>query len=123
LPIARTKLEIMVMANVTTDKISVTIDGRTADVAPGTTILNAARQIGIAIPTLCHYRGLEPLGACRVCIVELETPRGRRQVSSCSYPVENNMTVHTDSPQIRESRKTILELLLARAPISPQNWA
>jgi bidirectional [NiFe] hydrogenase diaphorase subunit len=100
------------------DKIKVTIDGRTTDVAPGTTILNAARQMGIAIPTLCNYRGLEPIGACRVCIVELETPRGRRQVSSCIYPVENNMTVHTDSPQIRENRKTILELLLAQAPQS-----
>ncbi len=100
------------------DKIHVTIDGRKAEVAPGTTILNAARQMGIAIPTLCNYRGVEPLGACRVCIVELETPRGRRQVSSCSHPVENNMTVHTDSSQIRDSRKTILELLLAQAPES-----
>jgi heterodisulfide reductase subunit A2 len=108
----------MTMETSSTDKINVTIDGRKAEVAPGATILNAARQMGIAIPTLCNYRGLEPLGACRVCIVELETPRGRRQVSSCSYPVENNMTVHTDSPQIQENRKTILELLIAQAPAS-----
>jgi heterodisulfide reductase subunit A2 len=106
------------MSKTSPDIISVTIDGKKNDVAPGTTILSAARQMGIAIPTLCNYRGLEPLGACRVCIVELETPRGRRQVSSCSYPAENNMVVHTDSPQIRENRKTILELLLAQAPQS-----
>ena len=99
-----------------TNKISVTIDGRKADMAPGTTILNAARQMGIAIPTLCNYRGIEPLGACRVCIVEIETPRGPKQVASCSYPVENNMQVKTDTPDIRENRRTILELLLAQAP-------
>ena len=102
----------------TTDKIAVTVDGRKAEVVAGTTILNAARQMGIAIPTLCHYRGIEPLGACRVCIVEMETPRGPRQVSSCSYPVESGMVVHTDTPAVRDNRKTILELLLAQAPES-----
>ena len=101
-----------------TNKITVTIDGRKAETAPGTTILNAARQMGIAIPTLCNYRGMEPLGACRVCIVEIDTPRGPKQVASCSHPVENNMVVRTDTPQIRENRRTILELLLAQAPQS-----
>lgn len=101
-----------------TNRITVTIDGRTSEVALGVTILTAARQMGIAIPTLCNYRGMEPIGACRVCIVELDTPRGPRQVSSCNYPVENGMKVNTDTPAIRESRKIILELLLAEAPNS-----
>jgi heterodisulfide reductase subunit A2 len=74
--------------------------------------------MGISIPTLCAYRGLSPYGACRVCIVELVTPRGPKQVASCSYPVENNMVVHTDTPAIRTSRKVILELLLSQAPDS-----
>ena len=65
-----------------------TIDGRTANVPRGTTILNAARQMGVTIPTLCNYRGLSPYGACRVCLVEIETPRGRQLVASCSHPVE-----------------------------------
>jgi heterodisulfide reductase subunit A len=106
------------METPSTEKISVTIDGRTAEVAAGTTILTAARQMGIVIPTLCHYQGMEPLGSCRVCIVEMETLRGPRQVSSCSYPVEKGMVVHTDTPGVRENRQVILEMLLAQAPDS-----
>jgi heterodisulfide reductase subunit A len=106
------------METVMTDTPPVTIDGRTSVVAAGTTILAAARQMGIAIPTLCNYHGLEPLGACRVCIVEIDSPRGPRQVASCSYPVENGMVVHTNTPAIQDSRRTILELLLAQAPQS-----
>jgi heterodisulfide reductase subunit A2 len=102
----------------TPDSVTVTIDGKTTTVAANATILDVARQMGISIPTLCSYRGLSPYGACRVCIVELETPRGPRQVASCNYPVENGMKVHTDTAQIRASRKTILELLLAQAPDS-----
>lgn len=100
--------------------VQLTVDGRKARVAPGTTILDAARQMGITIPTLCNYRGLTPYGACRVCLVELETPRGRQMVASCSYPVDTELTVHTDSEQIRESRRTVLELLLAQAPDSTE---
>jgi ferredoxin len=106
------------METVMTDTLSVTIDGRTSSVTAGTTILNAARQMGIAIPTLCNYRGLEPLGACRVCIVEIDSPRGPRQVASCSYPAENGMVVRTDTQAVQDSRRTILELLLAQAPQS-----
>jgi heterodisulfide reductase subunit A len=106
------------MGTTVTDKISVTIDGRKTEVAAGTTILTAARQMGIAIPTLCNYRGMEPLGACRVCIVEIDSPRGPRQVASCSYPAENNMIVRTDTAEVLDTRKTILELLLAQAPAS-----
>jgi heterodisulfide reductase subunit A len=104
----------------TADLFTVTIDGRTSSVAPGVTVLEAARAVGISIPTLCSFRGLSPYGACRVCIVELATPRGPRQVASCSYPVEDNMQVATDTPAIRESRAVILELLLAQAPDSRQ---
>jgi heterodisulfide reductase subunit A len=106
------------MGQLSSDKITVTIDGRTSDVAAGTTILEAAGQMGIAIPTLCNYRGMEPIGACRVCVVEMETPRGPKQVSSCNYPVEKGMKVSTDSERVRENRKIILELLLAQAPKS-----
>ena len=76
---------------------TVTIDGRTAEVARGTTILNAARQMGITIPTLCNYRGLTPYGACRVCLVEFETPRGGQLVASCSHPIEERLVVHTET--------------------------
>ena len=102
------------------DRVLVTIDGRTAEVARGTTILNAARQMGVAIPTLCNYRGLSPYGACRVCLVELETPRGRQLVASCSYPIDAAAVIHTETDTVKESRQTILELLLAQAPASQE---
>ena len=99
---------------------TVTVDGRTSQVPIGTTILDAARQMGIAIPTLCHYRGLTPAGACRVCLVEIEMGDSRRMVSSCSYPVEGTLVVHTGSEAILEARRTVVELLLAQAPDSQE---
>ncbi len=97
------------------DRVRVSVDGRTAEVARGTTILNAARQMGVVIPTLCNYRGLTPYGACRVCLAEIETPRGGQLVASCSYPVESELVVHTETEDVKEARRTVLELLLAQA--------
>jgi heterodisulfide reductase subunit A2 len=102
----------------TSDRVKILVDGRTAEVPRGTTILNAARQMGIAIPTLCNYRGLPPYAACRVCLVELETPRGPKYVASCSHPADDGLVVHTDTEQVRQLRQTMLELLLAQAPQS-----
>jgi heterodisulfide reductase subunit A len=107
------------MVNATSsDRVRITIDGRSTDVPRTATILEAARQMGISIPTLCHYRGLSPYGACRVCLVEIDSPRGPRQVASCSYPVEEGLVVRTDTEGVRESRRTVVELLLAQAPES-----
>lgn len=100
------------------DRVRVTLDGRTAEVARGSTILDAARQMAISIPTLCHYRGISPYGACRICVVEIDTAGGPKQVAACSHPVEENLTVRTDTDGVRESRRTVLELLLAQAPDS-----
>ncbi len=106
------------MGTTASDRVLVTVDGRTAEVPRGTSILNAARQMGVSIPTLCNYRGLSPYGACRVCLVELETPRGGQLVASCSFPLESDLVVHTETDSVKESRRTILELLLAQAPDS-----
>ena len=94
------------------------MDGRTAEVLRGTTIFTAARQMGVAIPTLCNYRGLLPYGVCRVCLVEIETPRGGQLVASCSHPIESSLVVHTETENVKEARQVILELLLAQAPDS-----
>ena len=102
------------------DRVQITVDGRTAQVPRGTTILNAARQMGVSIPTLCNYRGLTPYGACRVCLVELETPRGGQLVASCSHPIETDLVVHTETESVKQSRQTVLELILAQAPDSPE---
>ncbi|MHB1034415.1 MAG: 4Fe-4S binding protein [Pirellulales bacterium] len=100
------------------DRVVLNLDGRTAEIPRGTTILNAARQMGVTIPTLCNYRGLTPYGACRVCLVEIQTPRGGQLAASCSYPVESNLVVRTETDAVKESRRTVLELLLAQAPDS-----
>jgi NADH dehydrogenase/NADH:ubiquinone oxidoreductase subunit G len=92
------------------------IDGKEVEAAEGMTILEAARNAGIVIPTLCHHEKLEPYGGCRLCLVELEGRGGMRFVVSCVYPVEKNVVVRTRSEKIDRIRKMILELLLAHAP-------
>jgi len=91
--------------------VRLTIDGRPVSVEQGTTVLEAARSIGIRIPTLCHVEGLEPAASCFLCSVQVE---GRRTLSpSCALPAANGMVVTTDSEDIRASRKMALELLLS----------
>ncbi len=97
--------------------ITVTIDGRTTSVEEGTTILHAARDLGIEIPTLCHNDAVEAYGACRVCIVEASDGKGRAKiVTSCNYEVWDGLHVQTGSEQIMEARRTILDLLLSAHP-------
>jgi formate dehydrogenase major subunit len=91
--------------------LKLTIDGRQIEAAPGTTNLDAARQLGIEIPTLCHLEGITPYGSCFLCVVRVEGRDGL--VPSCVAPVENGMVVTTSSEEIREARKTALELLLS----------
>jgi len=108
------------MAATASDRVGVSVDGRTAEVPRGMTVLEAARQMGVSIPTLCNYRGLSPYGACRFCLVELEAPRGGQLVASCSHPVESGMVVRTETESVKEARRTVLELLLAQAQASPR---
>jgi formate dehydrogenase major subunit len=91
--------------------ISLTIDGKKVEVPEGTTVLRAAQAAGIEIPTLCDHAHLSPIGACRLCIVEVEGARVPQP--SCTLPVSNGMVVRTDTPQLRESRKFILTLLFS----------
>jgi len=102
--------------------VRLTIDGRPVEVPEGTTILEAAQTLGIEIPTLCYHEALEPYGACRLCLVEVRagSARGATQVASCVFPARENLEVTTDSPEITEVRRVLLELLLARCPESPQ---
>ncbi len=96
--------------------VSLTIDGKKIDVEHGTTVLQAAEKLGIWIPTLCHHRSLTPYGACRVCLVELQWPRGSSIEASCVYPAADGMSVRTDTDRVVRTRKIMLELLLARCP-------
>ena len=80
----------------------------------GMTILEAAKSVGIKIPTLCHMKDMFPTGACRICVVEVEGMRGL--TPSCAYPVTEGMKVDTNSPRVRRARKTIVELLIENHP-------
>src|SRR5512135_180750 len=92
--------------------ISLTINGQTLEVPENTTILQAAQQAGIIIPTLCHHKDLTPFGGCRLCAVDV---RGMRlPATACTMPVAPGMVVQTESPELTRYRKTILELLLVR---------
>jgi NADPH-dependent glutamate synthase beta subunit-like oxidoreductase/ferredoxin len=91
--------------------VTLTIDGRSVEVSPGATVLDAARQLGIEIPTLCHADGVPPAGSCFLCVVRVE---GRPNlVPSCVAPAEDRMVVTTCSDEIRAARKAALELLLS----------
>lgn len=91
--------------------ITVKMNGKEMSGAPGTTILNLAKQNGIEIPTLCFLEGLLPTGSCRVCVVEVEG--SRTLVASCHTPIAPNMNIQTHSPKVIEARKVILELIMA----------
>jgi len=86
------------------------IDGKTVKAKEGMTLLQAAKSAGIEIPTLCYHEEMEPYGACRICVVEIERNGRKRIVASCCYPVEDGLKVKTRSPKIDRIRKTILEL-------------
>jgi len=99
--------------------INITIDDRKLRVPEGWTILEAARENGIEIPTLCYHEALEPYGACRLCVVELEMGSRSRLVASCVYPCEEGAIVRTDSEMVRHSRRTTVELLMTSAAHIP----
>jgi heterodisulfide reductase subunit A len=83
-------------------------------------VLEAARELDIDIPTLCYHEGIAPYTACRVCMVEVTDRGGRKLAASCGYPVEDGMVVRTNTPEVLEARKLIVELLLARCPGVPR---
>jgi NADP-reducing hydrogenase subunit HndD len=87
------------------------IDNKPVEVPAGTSILNAARTIGIKIPSLCYLEGVHVYGGCRVCLVEVEGARALQP--SCTTPVAGDMKVHTNTPRVRASRRTVVELLLS----------
>ena len=96
--------------------VHMTINGTEVDAPEDQTILQAAKALGIKIPTLCHHDALSAYGSCRLCIVEIKK-RGRSKiVTSCNHPVEKGMEVFTDSKTVLTHRKMLMELLLARCP-------
>jgi len=93
---------------------SLTINGRTAQVEPGTTILAVADRLGIEIPTLCFLKGLDPATHCMLCVVRVSGANAL--MPACATLVTDGMQVTTDDPDIRRARQTGLELLLSDHP-------
>lgn len=92
--------------------VKLTIDGIEIEAAEGSTILTAARTAGINIPTLCYLKDINEIGACRICLVEIEG--NERLAASCNSIVEEGMVVYTNSPKVRQARRTNLELILSQ---------
>jgi NADP-reducing hydrogenase subunit HndD len=89
----------------------VTVDNIKVEVPVGTTVLDACRQAGAKVPTLCYLEGVQCIGACRICLVEVEG--ARTLVASCAQPATDGMVVKTNTAKVRRARKTVLELLLS----------
>jgi predicted molibdopterin-dependent oxidoreductase YjgC len=96
--------------------IEIRLDGKSVSVPEGSTILDAARSLGIDTPTLCYLETLAPVNVCRVCVVELEG--SRTLVPACSRKVEPGMVIHTDSERVRLSRRLVLEFLASAVDVS-----
>jgi bidirectional [NiFe] hydrogenase diaphorase subunit len=103
--------------------IHLTIDDKPIEMEQGSTILEACREYGIKIPTLCYHPALEPYGGCRLCMVELVMPKRSRLVASCVYPCEEGAVVRTHSEMVIRSRRMTAELLLAASYHTPQMLA
>lgn len=95
------------------DMINLKINGMAVSVPKGSTILEAARAVGVEIPTLCYMKERNEIGACRICMVEANEGRGARMVASCVYPVSEGMEVNTNSNKVQKARKTTLQLILS----------
>jgi len=103
--------------------VHLTINGKVVKANEGEMLLAVIRREGIEIPALCHHEAVEPFGACRLCTVEItkeEWDGWSNFVTSCLYPVENDLIVSTHSPKVVQLRNTLVDLQLARCPNSPE---
>ena len=98
--------------------VTATIDGREITVAEGTTIYDAAKQVGVDIPVLCHNERFDPVGVCRMCVVDTG---GRAFAAACVRPCEDGMQVQTATPEVERSRKVLTELLMSDQPAPEQD--
>lgn len=99
---------------------TVTIDGKSVEVPVEATILDAARKLGIWIPTLCHSPAVSNAATCRLCMVELDGGDRKQLVTACNYPARRNITVSVASENAVKARRGVMRLLLARAPESEE---
>ncbi|MBI4877824.1 MAG: NADH-quinone oxidoreductase subunit NuoG [Acidobacteria bacterium] len=97
------------------DLVRLTIDGQAVEAPPGELVIDAAKRVGIEIPAFCYYKGLSLQAACRMCLVEVA--KAPKLLTACTLPVAEGMVVTTDSPVVKQARKSMLEFLLTNHPM------
>lgn len=97
--------------------VTLTIDGVEHRVPSGSLLIEAAQGVGSYIPRFCWHPRMKPVGMCRMCLVEMETPRGRALITACTNPVADGMVVHTQSPTAKKAQEGVLEYLLINHPL------
>ncbi len=99
------------------ERLTVTVDGRELEAAPGELLIKAAQDNGIYIPRFCWHERMKPVGMCRMCLVEIEGPRGTMLTTSCTVRVADGMVVDTQSPTVKKAQEGVLEFLLINHPL------
>jgi len=99
------------------EHVTITIDGREIEVPAGKLLIEAAQERGTYIPRFCWHERMKPVGMCRMCLVEIEGPRGTMLTTSCTTPVAEGMVVHTESETVKKAQEGILEFLLINHPL------
>ncbi|MBI5157086.1 MAG: NADH-quinone oxidoreductase subunit NuoG [Acidimicrobiia bacterium] len=99
------------------DPIKLTVDGREVTAPGGQLLIKAAEEHGTYIPRFCWHPRMKPVGMCRMCLVEVEGPRGKVLVTSCTTPVAEGMVVHTKSDVVKKAQEGVLEFLLVNHPL------
>ncbi len=105
------------MSEVTPDNVTVTVNGRDVSAAPGTLLIKACEDAGVYIPRFCHHDRMNPVGMCRMCIVEVDTGRGPALSPSCMITVSDAMVVDTESEVTKKAQDGVLEFLLVNHPL------
>ena len=100
-----------------TEKVTFTLDGREVTAEKGEMIIAAAEAAGTYIPRFCYHPRMEPVGVCRMCLVEVEGPRGSTLMPACYVAVGDGMEVVTDSEKVKKAQDGVLEFLLANHPL------
>ena len=99
------------------DMVEFTLDGKEIRVPSGTLVIKAAEDHGTYIPRFCWHRRMKPVGMCRMCLVEVEGPRGKTLTTACTLPVADRMVVDTKSEVVKKAQEGVLEFLLINHPL------
>ena len=99
------------------DRVTITIDGKAVEVPAGQLLIKAAEEAGTYIPRFCWHPHMKPVGMCRMCLIEVEGPRGRLLTTSCTMPVAEGMVIHTRSDVVKKAQEGVLEFLLINHPL------